>query len=289
MKVLVTGAGGLVGRAVIEHCNSAGDEVLPYDHRSLDIGNASRVFETLQNEKAEVVINCAAWTNVDGCELDPAHAYAANADGPENLANACRQVDAGLITISTDYVFDGRKEGFYTQRDKPNPESVYGKAKLDGERRAQSAWARTIVVRSGFIFGPGGKNFLSTVVDRSRRGEPLSVINDSYGTPTYSHDLAARLRELAELDQPGVFHVVNEGPGVSYEEFARAALSAAGCEVNLRTVRTEDLKRPALRPRNSRLKCVLSAALGLKPLPNWHDSLIKFVGLSTPLKATFRP
>ena len=287
--MLITGASGMVGRAVQAYCASIGDEVLPYDHRSLDIGNASGVSETLQNEKAEIVFNCAAWTDVDGCELDPAKAYAANADGPENLANACRQIDASLITISTDYVFDGRKDGFYTQRDQPNPESVYGKAKLDGERRAQSAWARTIVVRSGFIFGPGGKNFLSTVVDRARRGEPLSAINDSYGTPTYSQDLAVRLRELAQLDLPGVFHVVNDGPGVSYEEFARAAISAAGFEVNLGTVRMDDLKRPAPRPRNSRLKCVLSPSVGLKPLPNWRDSLVNFVSLSTPLEATFRP
>src|SRR5262249_35169276 len=154
-------------------------------------------------KRPEVVINCAAWTDVDGCESDPAHAERANALGPELLAISCRETDALLITISTDYVFDGTKQGFYTQHDQPNPISVYGKSKLDGERRAQAAWARTIVIRSGYIFGNGGKNFLSTLLSRAARKEPLRAISDMVGTPTYAPDLAERLRALAVLDLAG--------------------------------------------------------------------------------------
>ncbi len=282
MRVLVTGAGGLVGGALTNHCRSAGDEVFNYDRQALDIANRESVKSTLLAVKPQAVINCAAFTDVDGCELDPERAHAANAVGPENLAEASRLVDAAFVTISTDYVFDGRKEGFYTQGDEPNPISVYGRSKLDGERRAQLANPRTIVVRSGFIFGPGGKNFLSTIIDRARRGEMMKAIGDAYGTPTFAHHLATRLRDLAQLNLPGVFHVVNEGSGVSYEEFARKALDRAGFgSVDLQAIEMDSLNRPAPRPRNSRLKCLVSGAVGLSPLPSWEQAVDEFVAASS--------
>ena len=191
-----------------------------------------------------------------------------------------------LVTISTDYVFDGKKAGFYTQRDEPRPESVYGMSKLEGERRAQLAYARAIVVRTGFVFGSGGTNFLSTIVSRARRGEKLKAISDSFGTPTYAWDLGVRLRELAQRDLPGIFHVVNAGDGVSYEEFARQALELSGqLTTEIESVEMDSLHRPAPRPRNSRLKCLLSEAIGLPPLPFWQDSLRDFVALDAPENA----
>ncbi len=175
----------------------------------------------------------------------------------------------------------GLRYNFYTQRDDPNPQSVYAQSKLEGERRGQLAYARTIVVRSGFIFGPGGKNFLSTILDRARHGGPMKAIGNAYGTPTYSRHLAARLRELAQLDLPGIFHVVNAGDGVSYEEFARAALDSGGYEgVNLETIDGDSLNRPAPRPRNSRMKCLFSEAVGLPALPFWERALKEFVATS---------
>jgi dTDP-4-dehydrorhamnose reductase len=278
LKVLVTGAGGLVGRAVTSHCVAEGDEVSAFDHRTLDITNAESVNRAVREAEPDVVINCAAWTDVDGCESDLEHAHQANARGPELLATASREVDAQLITISTDYVFDGKKDGFYTQQDQPNPLSVYGSSKLEGERRAQLAWGRTIVVRSGYIFGPGGTNFLSTILERAHRGECLKAISDMTGTPTYARDLARRLRELAQVDSPAIYHVVNAGSGVSFEEFARAALGFAGLDAGiLQTVTLAELNRPALRPRNSRLSCLLSEGVGLDQLPNWRDALSHFV------------
>lgn len=278
MRVLVAGAGGLVGQALSHYCVARGDTVFGYDHQTLDISNSELVNASIDERRPDVVINCAAWTDVDGCEFDHDRAVAANSAGPENLAMASREAGAGLITISTDYVFDGAKEGFYTQRDDPNPESFYGVSKLDGERRAQQAFARTIVVRTGFIFGCGGGNFLSTVVERAARGERLKTISDAWGTPTYAPHLAARLRELAERDLPGIFHVVNSGDGASYEQFTRAALGAAGYDqTNLETVTMSSLNRPAPRPTNSRLKCLLSEAIGLAPLPLWHDALSDFI------------
>src|SRR5687767_137834 len=203
----------------------------------------------VSERRPDAVINCAAWTDVDGCESDPGKARSVNALGPENLARAARHVDSLLITISTDYVFDGQKDGFYTQRDNPQPISVYGRAKLEGERLAQVENARTMVVRTGYIFGLGGTNFLSTVLTRANRGDRLKVISDTFGTPTYGRDLAARLRELAIIDLPGIYHVVNSGEGASFEMFTHEALRLANrSTVVVESVLTDSLQRPAPRP-----------------------------------------
>ena len=277
-KILITGAGGLVGRALVDHCVQNGDDVVACDRQSLDISDAKRVNVVINEAGPDVVINCAAWTDVDGCEHDVDKSDRVNAIGPENLARASFGVGAQLLTISTDYVFDGTKDGFYTQRDNPNPLGVYARSKLEGERRAQLALARTIVVRTGFIFGHGGKNFLSTVIDRVRRGEVLKAIGDAWGTPTYAVDLAIRLRELADLDLPGIFHVVNSGVGTTYATFAAEALHRAGLDASqIETVSFDSLSRPAPRPRNSRLRCLLSEALGLRPLRPWEEGLQHFI------------
>ncbi|PYS82361.1 MAG: dTDP-4-dehydrorhamnose reductase [Acidobacteria bacterium] len=282
MRILITGACGMVGRALADHCAARGDEVAAFDRAGLDITDERAAREAFGRVRPRAVINCAAWTDVDGCELDPQRAFLVNSQGVEILATASRLAGAAFVTVSTDYVFDGRKpEGFYTQRDDPHPMSAYGASKLEGERRAQIASARTVVVRSGWIFGAGGRNFLAQVVERMRRGERLRAISDSYGTPTYAPDLAARLRELAELDLPGVFHVVNSGEGTSYEGFARAASEAAGATgVEIESILMDSLKRPAPRPRNSRMRCLLSEGLGLAPLRDWRDALGEFAALT---------
>ena len=278
MRILITGAGGLVGRALTQHCRTHGDEVFAYDRQSLDITDAEKVDAVIKEQRPDAVINCAAWTDVDGCEGDPEKNRNINALGPQNLARSSCNVDALLITISTDYVFDGLKDGFYTQRDQPRPISVYGRAKLEGERLAQVENARTIVVRTGYIFGLGGPNFLSTLFTRISRGEKLKAISDTYGTPTYGRDLAARLRELANIDLPGIYHVVNSGEGASFEMFTREALRLANRPtVVVESVLADSLKRPAPRPRNSKLKCLLSPAIGLPPLRTWQEGLADFV------------
>ena len=278
MRVLITGAKGLVGNTLTEHCAAAGDEVLAHDHAALDITSASDVERCIRDARPAAVINCAAWTDVDGCETNLEKAYAVNAIGPENLARASRAVEAAFITISTDYVFDGTKGAPYTQQDVPHPISVYGKAKLDGERRAVAAYSGTTVVRTGFIFGSGGKNFLSRVVDLVRAGQSVFAISDATGTPTYAPDLAKRLRELATFKATGIFHVVNAGDGATYEQFSRTALKIAQLDdAILKVVSTASLKRPAPRPLDSRLKCLLSKQVGLAELPTWEDGLRRFI------------
>ena len=286
MRVLVAGANGLVGSAVVRHCKQAGDEVLAYPHQHLDIVDGELVNKTITDAHPELVINCAAWTDVDGCESDVARAFEVNSLGPENLALACQKINAAFVTISTDYVFDGKKEGFYTQLDEPNPLSIYGTSKLEGEQRACGANPQTIVARTGFVFGSGGRNFLSTVVARARRGETLQAISDARGTPTFADDLAVRLRELGVRATPNVFHIVNSGTGASYEEFVRLALEIAGLEqTEVKPVTDESLHRPARRPANSCLRCLASESLGLAPMPNWQDGLAKFLAQENPSAA----
>jgi dTDP-4-dehydrorhamnose reductase len=280
LRVLVTGARGLVGRAVGEHCAHSGDDVLSYEHKDLDITDRQLVRQTILDNRPDVVINCAAWTNVDACESDQERAFAANATGPENLASACKAAECVFITISTDYVFDGNKPDFYTQLDQPNPQSVYAASKLEGEHLSTQAYGRSIVVRTGYIFGRGGTNFLSTVVDRIIKGERLKVINDAYGTPTYVKDLAERLRQLAEKDVSGIYHVVNAGPGVNFEQFTRRAIALIGNrDAGVEVVSADSLNRPAKRPHNSRLRCLRTETIGLPPLRDWETAMEEFVSM----------
>ena len=278
MKVLITGANGMVARATTTHCQSIGDEVLPVTRQELDISSREAVFDLLKREKPEAVLNCAAFTDVDGAETNREICFAANSDGVENLALASKKIDAAFVTISTDYVFDGAKNDFYTQRDTPNPQSIYAKSKLAGEQRARNVYARSIIVRSGWIYGRGGTNFLSVMHKLLAEGKQIKVISDSYGTPTSAVDLARRLRELAELDLPGVYHVTNSGRGASYAGFARKVCKLGNFDKNLlQVVSVNHLKRPAPRPISSKLRCLFSQKFGLSPLPDWEKALLEFL------------
>jgi dTDP-4-dehydrorhamnose reductase len=274
MKVLITGANGMVARAAIDHCRSIGDEVVALTHAELDIFDREAVFETFERENFDATLNCAAYTNVDGAETNKEICYEANAFGVQNLALASKQTGRTFVTISTDYVFDGSNSGFYTEEDAPNPQSVYAQSKLEGEILAQQAYENSIIVRSGWIFGAGGTNFLSVMHKFLAEGKRIKAIKDSHGTPTYLTDLAKRLRELAELNKPGVFHVVNSGDGASYLEFAEKVCEIGGFEKSLiEPVSFADLKRPAPRPQSSKLLCLLTEKYGLKPLQNWENAL----------------
>lgn len=268
----------MVARAAIKHCIEIGDEVVAATRQELDIAEKTAVFDIFKREKFDAAINCAAYTDVDGSETNIEKCYAANSTGVENLALAAKENDCGFVTISTDFVFDGTNRDFYTQRDTPNPLGVYGKAKLDGEVRARNAYARSIIVRSGWIYGAGGTNFLSVMDKLLAEGKTIKAIYDSFGTPTFANDLAKRLRELAEMDLPAVYHVTNSGEGTSYAGFAEKVCELKGFDVNLLEKASADsLKRPAPRPQSSKMKCLFSEKFGLKPLPHWEDALKEFL------------
>lgn len=268
----------MVARAAIKHCRNIGDEVFALTRQQLDIADFAQVSDLFNHKKPDSVINCAAYTDVDGSEANAENCYKANSTGVENLALACKNIDSRFVTISTDYVFDGTNEGFYTQRDTPNPISIYGKAKLDGEQRARAAYARSVIVRSGWIYGHHGTNFLSVMHNLLAEGKTIKAIFDSFGTPTFADDLAVRLRELAEFDLPNIYHVTNSGKGTSYAGFAEKVCEIKGFDKNLlEFAESSSLKRPAPRPKSSKMACLFSEKFGLSPLPDWEKSLAKFL------------
>lgn len=278
MKVLITGANGMVAGAVIEYCRSIGDDVVALTRAEMDISDRLSVDQIFDEIDPDIVLNCAAYTDVDGAESNEALAYKANADGVENLAAACLKANAVFVTISTDYVFDGKNEGFYLTGDKPNPQSVYARSKFEGELRSTVANPNSIIVRSGWIYGHGGTNFLSVMHKLLGDGKRIKVIGDSYGTPTNAGNLARRLRELAATTATGIFHVTNAGYGTSYLGFAEKVCEIGGFDRNLlESVNNDDLKRPAQRPKSSKLGGSDHSELGLEPMPDWEQALRRFI------------
>ncbi len=278
MIVLIAGANGMVARAAAKYCRDQGDEVHALTRAEMDITDLDAVNRTVIAIAPEAIFNCAAYTNVDGAEKDRDSCFAVNSVGVENLAKAASEVGSKFVTISTDYVFDGKKDGFYFEDDEPHPLAVYAESKLRGEQLAAAADPRSVIVRSGWIFGPGGTNFLSIMNDLLRGGRAMTAISDSSGTPTYAVDLAARMRELALLDAAGIIHVSNSGSGTSYFGFAEMVCDLGGYDKQLVSpISDSSLKRPASRPLNSKLASRRSASFGLEPLPDWKDALDRFI------------
>lgn len=279
MKVLITGAKGMVARTAANLCRSLGDDVVAFDRKQMDISDREAVRFAVEHERPDAVLNCAAFTNVDLAETEEKPCYAANADGPENLALACKATGAALVTISTDYVFGGKKEGFYNEDDIPDPISVYGRSKYEGEVRVTEANPSAIIIRSGWIYGPKGINFLSKIPEMLFEKRAFTAIDDVFGTPTNSRDLAFRMRELAASKAAGIFHIANTGNGTTYYGFASKVCEIIGADASLVTkIRDADLERPAPRPVNSRLTSIRRGMF--EPMPHWADSLKNY--LSSP-------
>lgn len=268
----------MVARAAVRHCLSIGDEVLALTRQDLDIADRDAVLTEVGRHRPDAILNCAAYTDVDGAESNPDAARAANTLGVKYLAEAAKQIGLRLVTISTDYVFDGANGGFYTEDDTPNPQGVYASTKYEGELAAMRANENALVIRSGWIYGEGGTNFLSVMHRLLAHGKKIKAIRDSYGTPTYAGDLVKRLRELAERGETGVFHVTNSGPGTSYLGFAEKICEIGGFERDLiESVSKDDLRRPAPRPVSSKLASIRLQKLGLPPLPDWESALTEFL------------
>jgi dTDP-4-dehydrorhamnose reductase len=278
MKILITGANGMVARAAIAHCRQIGDEVFALTRQELNIADSDVVSDWFQSERPNAVLNCAAYTDVDGAESDPEASRLANTVGVENLAAASKFFGTRFVTISTDYVFDGENGGFYTEESTPNPRGVYAITKYEGEVAAARANPESVIVRSGWIYGKGGTNFLSVMHSLLGQGKRIKAIGDAFGTPTFANDLARRLRELSETNASGIFHVTNSGEGTSYFNFAETICEIGGYDKELiERVSNDDLKRPAPRPVSSKLGSVRMDKLGLDPLPEWKTALAHFL------------
>jgi len=276
MRILITGIKGMLGRDLSAHLGPR-HEVAGVDLPEVDITDLSLVQRTIHGADFDAVIHTAAFTAVDDCEHRPDLAFQVNAQGTRNLALACRDASLPLLYLSTDYVFDGRKPAPYLEDDPPNPLSVYGRSKIEGERQVSELLPAFWIVRTSWLFGPYGKNFVRTILQRAQAGTPLRVVDDQVGAPTYTMDLAEKLEQIVMKGGPGVYHVTNQGY-CSWFEFAREILRQAGLShASLSPIPTSDSDRPAVRPRNSRLAPARleSEALGL--LPPWQDALRRYL------------
>ena len=276
MRVLVTGAGGQLGQELVTAFSLAGDQVTACDHVLLDVADRDRVLQVVGAVVPDVVVHAGAWTDVDGCERDPDRAYAVNAMGTRHVAEGARAAGARVCYVSTDYVFDGRADRPYREWDATNPLSVYGRSKLAGE----AALAATdTVVRTSWLCGRHGRNFVKTILGRATEGKELSVVDDQHGCPTFADDLAGMVRRLAVERRPGVFHVTNQRQTTWYG-FAREAVKAAGLDVGLvRPVSTDRMQppRPAPRPAFSVLDNSALRLSGIPLLADHHEPLERLV------------
>lgn len=272
MKILITGATGLLGRELVKKF-SRHSLLLPSSNE-LNVTNAAQVFRFCRENKPEVIIHSAAYTEVDDCEINPDLAFAVNAEGCKNIALAANQSGARLVGISTDYVFDGKLDRPYNEYDVPySPLSVYGQSKLLGEQNIQNSCNDWMIIRISWLYGEGGKNFVSTMLEAARRGLPeLKVVNDQIGNPTSTVSAAAAIERLLETNFQGVVHATCEGE-TSWFGFAQEIFRAAGINQKVVPCTTEEYPRPAPRPRNSRLENRVLRELQLPPMPDWRKEL----------------
>jgi dTDP-4-dehydrorhamnose reductase len=277
MKVLVTGSAGMLGQDLVSVLGKT-CAVLPHARRDGDITDVEAIRRRFQQVRPDVVIHAAAFTAVDECERQPELAMRVNGEGARNVALACAEIGAGMVYISTDYVFDGEKSEPYVESDTPNPINVYGQSKLAGERYVANSVEPYWIVRISWLFGRGGKNFVESILAQARRGGPLRVVSDQIGAPTYTVDLAGKIGQLIQSPHYGIFHVTNQG-FCSWFDFAREILRQAGLEtVPLSPIASGESKRPARRPKNSCLAPRRLEASGLGLLPPWQDALARYLG-----------
>jgi len=278
--LLIAGAGGMLGHALQAVCSQRGRPFFAPVESEFDITSPEEVsrvvisFAALHPDGA--LVNAAAYTNVERAEDDPETAFAVNRTGARLLAHAAARAGMPFVHVSTDFVFDGTKDGPYTEDDKPNPLSVYGVSKLAGERVVLAANPTALIVRTAWVFGPYGSNFPTKILERASGSIAITVVNDEVGSPTYTLDLAAGILDLAAAGARGTYHLAGSG-SCTRDEMAREILRLAGLErVKVVPVPAATFPSKAPRPANSVLDCSKAAALGAV-MPDWRDALARFV------------
>ena len=274
MKILVTGGRGQLGHEILRLAGDA-HEILGVDLPQVDVANKDQIAAVVAEVQPEIVIHAAANTDVDGCELNPDLAWRNNALATRNIALACRQVDATLVYISTDFVFDGEKESPYDEFDLPRPINVYGRSKLAGEHYVVQIAPRFLIARTAWLFGHHGQNFVKAILQQAQEGERLRVVDDQIGSPTFAPHLARKILQLAEESAVGTYHVTNAG-FCSWFEFAGKILETAGLEARLERISSSALNRTAARPRFSALENLVLRLDGCGLLPDWREALKEY-------------
>lgn len=272
MKILVTGANGQLGVDIVRLFFEKGHDVVGLGRSQLDITDMEKCKEVIDEIQPDTVVHCAAYTAVDNAETDQDNAYLVNTIGTRNVAIASESVQAKICYISTDYVFDGNNSRPYYEYDNTNPLTIYGKSKRAGEQLIQSLSSRWFIVRTSWVFGASGNNFVKTMLKLGKERESLQVVNDQWGSPTYTCDLSLFLEELISTEKYGIYHASNSGI-CTWFEFAKAIFEEARMPVIVEPCTTEQFPRPAPRPRFSAMEPMAIRLNGFTPIRNWREAL----------------
>lgn len=276
MKVLVTGVRGQLGHDVVNELEKRGVETVGVDIQEMDITDSASVDRVMKEAAPDAVIHCAAYTAVDAAEENEELCRRVNAEGTRNIAIVCKELDIRIIYISTDYVFDGEGERFWEPDDERAPKSVYGQTKYEGELAVQELLDKYFIVRIAWVFGVNGKNFVKTMLNLSKNHDTVRVVDDQFGSPTYTYDLARLLADMVQTDKYGVYHATNEGV-CSWYEFACAIFREAGIKMDVQPVSTQEYGAKAARPANSRMSKEKLTENGFERLPSWQDALRRYI------------
>ncbi|MCH5270245.1 MAG: dTDP-4-dehydrorhamnose reductase [Lachnospiraceae bacterium] len=276
MKVLVTGVKGQLGYDVVNELEKRGMEAVGVDIEEMDITDAQSVERVLNEAAPDAVIHCAAYTAVDAAEEQEEICRRVNADGTRNIAKMCRELDIKMIYISTDYVFDGQGTRPWEPEDTRKPLNVYGQTKYEGELAVQELLEKYFIVRIAWVFGINGKNFIKTMLRLAETNKRLTVVNDQYGSPTYTYDLARLLVDMVLTEKYGVYHATNEGICTWYE-FACEIFKQAGIDMEVVPVTAAEYQAKAKRPENSRMSKDKLTDNGFDRLPPWQDALKRYL------------
>ena len=276
MKVFVTGVKGQLGYDVVKELESRGLEAVGVDIEEMDITDACSVDKVIKAAAPDAVIHCAAYTAVDAAEDNEELCRKVNADGPRNIASVCKELDIKMIQISTDYVFNGLGETPWEPDDEADPQSVYGQTKYEGELAVKELLDKYFIVRIAWVFGVNGKNFVKTMLNLAKTRDTLTVVNDQFGSPTYTEDLAKLLVDMVQTDKYGTYHATNEGI-CSWYEFACAIFKEAGMEMKVLPVSSAEYAAKAKRPENSRMSKEKLTENGFEKLPTWQDALKRYI------------
>lgn len=274
MKILVTGANGQLGYDVVKELQKQNIECYGAVRKDFDIVDFEATEKFITNYMPDAVIHCAAYTSVDKAEDEQGLCYLVNVSATENIAEICKKINAKMLYISTDYIFDGTKDGFYEVDDMPNPINVYGKTKLLGEQAVQKILDKYFIVRISWVFGEHGNNFVKTMLRLGEERKEINVVADQYGSPTYTADLAPLLVEMIQTDKYGVYHATNKGV-CSWAEFAEEIFKIAVMDVKVNNITTAEYPTRAKRPKNSRLGKTSLVINNFKILENWQNAVRK--------------
>ncbi len=272
MKVLVTGVSGQLGYDVVKTLQNRKIEYMGTDRTQLDVTNAKQTRDIISKYAPDLVIHCGAYTAVDKAEEDIETCTRVNIDGTKNIAIACKEVNAKMVYMSTDYVFSGDGKIAFEETDQPMPINVYGRSKLGGEEEVMRLLDRYFILRTSWVFGSYGNNFIKTMIRMGKENSQVNVVADQIGSPTYTADLSSLLCDMIETDRYGIYHVTNEG-FCSWADLAEKVFELANLQVKVNRISSEDYPARALRPKNSRLSKKSLDAQGFKRLPAWENAL----------------